>query len=202
MKPFEDQYKWFLCGRVNEIIEQGPNASLLSAVQMDRFCECDTLSFLTKKAQGQKSRTSGEVIHLKVIFTETGERWTERRGIQPYQEWWLDDGWNKQTETSIKNKWKYLISPLTDWIYIARVCCLVTSHCPAHFQMLIRSETINKSMAAGCQTWLFPGDEGERGVGTLVCSGEVDLNRDVTAISNTSVGLFKGIGLVSQVRGD
>lgn len=125
---------------------------------MDRSCESDTLSFLTKKAQGQRSRTPGKVIHLKVIFTETAERWRE---IQPYQEQRMGDGWNKQTETSIKNKWKYLISPFTDWIYIAGVCCLVTSHCPAHFQMLIRSETINKSMAVGCQAWLFPGDKGE-----------------------------------------
>lgn len=39
---------------------------------MDRFCESDILSFLTKKAQGQRSRAPGEVIHLKVIFTETG----------------------------------------------------------------------------------------------------------------------------------
>lgn len=54
---------------------------------------------------------------------------------------------DQQTEISIKNKWKYLISPFTDWFYIARVCCLVTSHCPAHFKMLISSETINKSMA-------------------------------------------------------
>lgn len=29
--------------------------------------------------------------------------------------------------------------------------------------MLIRLETINKSMAAGCQAGLFPGDGGERG---------------------------------------
>lgn len=67
---------------------------------MDRVCESDTLSFLTKKvktkkAQGQGSRTPGEVIHLKVIFTETRETWKERRGIQPYRERRMDDGWNK-----------------------------------------------------------------------------------------------------------
>lgn len=27
------------------------------------------------------------------------------------------------------------------------VCCLVTSHCPAHFKVLISLETMNKSMA-------------------------------------------------------
>lgn len=129
-----------------------------------------------KKAQGQSRRTSGEVIHLKVIFRETGERRRERGGIQPYHHCWMDERWNKQTETSIKTKWKNLISLLTDWISIAPVCCLVTSHCPAHFQMLIRWETINKSMAAGCWPDCF---RGEREVGPLVCR-EVDLNRTQT----------------------
>ena len=137
-----------------------------------------------KKAQGQTSRTPGEVIHLKVIFTETREEMERKReefNLTRSEGWWME----QQTETSIKNKWKYLISPFTDWIYIAGVCCLVTSHCPAHFQMLISLETINKSMAVGFQAWLFPGEKAaawSSWVGTLVCSEEMDLNRNVTAI--------------------
>lgn len=142
---------------------------------------------LWQKAQGQSRRTSGEVIHLKVIFRETGGRRRERGGIQPYHHCWMDERWNKQTETSINTKWKNLISLLTDWISIAPVCCLVTSHCPAHFQMLIRWETINKSMAAGCWPDCF---RGEREVGPLVCR-EVDLNRDVMTVSNTSAGFSR-----------
>lgn len=46
---------------------------------MDRVCESDTLSFLTEKAQGQRSQTPGEVIYLKVIFTEMRKRWREER---------------------------------------------------------------------------------------------------------------------------
>lgn len=97
---------------------------------------------------------------------------------------------DKQTEISIKNKWKYIISPFTDRFPIAGVCCLVTSHCPPHFQMFITLETINKSMARAAGPDSFRG-KGESGPLTQ----EVELNWDVTAISNASAGRFKGVGL-------
>lgn len=110
-----------------------------------------------RKAQGQSRWTAGKLIHFKVTFIETKGRRREKK------EKFSLTGRRKQTQTSIKNKWKYLISPFTDWIYIARVCCLVTSHCPAHFNCwLVWRQNMNRWWW-GCRSWLFPGAKGERG---------------------------------------
>lgn len=129
--------------------------SRLSTLQMDGG------RWITHTFISDKKRLRGREPNIRWSYSPQGNIYRdgsemERKGrnsTSPGAEdgWWMD----KQTETSIKNKWKY--SPFTDWFYIVRVCCLVTSHCPPHFQMLISSETINKSMARAAGPDCFRG---------------------------------------------